>query len=911
MDNPNGKGFGEWLDKLQRFLRNLSTSIKKSFQRNFTKKNADDATQKALLSEQKTPKRMARLKSSSRAMKRKLATETNLKQLSAKGAFGFNVFFGVIRNLFTGFILILVLLGIFGVGAGLGYFADLVSKETPPSRESMAAAIGNVELVSTMYYASEEPISKIRTDLVRTTISSEEISPLIKEGLIATEDENFYEHEGIVPKAILRALVTELTGMGSQSGGSTITQQLVKQQILSNEVTFSRKANEILLALRLENFFTKEEILTAYLNVSPFGRNSSGSNIAGIEEAAKGIFGVHASEVSLPQAAFLVGIPQNPYTYTPFTQFGERKEDITQALNRKNTVLYRMLSEGYITQQEYEEALAYDITQDFIPTHANTQDRNSYLYQAVEREAILILMEVAAANNDLTMDDLEEDIELYNQYYAEADNELRLSGYNVYSTIDKDLYNGMQEVAAVYGDTLGQTYVDTYVDENGTTQEVTELAQTGSVLIENSTGKIMGFIGGRDFSVNQVDHAFSTNRSPGSTIKPLLVYAPAIEQDFLYPASMVPDTKIKVLQQDGTYWEPTNFGDKISDSFMTARQALYQSKNNPTIKIYMQMNEAGMEPAQYLQKMGIDSIDESEYGNPSLAIGATNDGPTVLEQTSAFTTFATGGEHISPYLIETITDKHGDVIYQHEAESTEVFSPQTAYLTLDILRDVITDGTARSINNQLDFSADWAGKTGTSEANRDIWFIASTPTITLSSWMGYDNYKEEHVFYDPENQGLPTGRNLAYWSHLANTIYYINPDLVGANETHEKPDGIVEKSVVAETGTLAGKVTLPNGQNVTISGEQKTDLFKADALPFELSYDFSPGATAEDLTMFWNKYIQQVETVQQNASGANANGNAYEEAPAEEDIQEDVTAETPAEVTEDNVPAETEAVPAE
>ena len=900
MKNPDGNNAEKWLKKIGEFVKRLGQSINSRLQRIFTKENAARTKEKALLWEQKTHKRINQSKTSLRKMKHKLDTETNMKPLLSKGAFGLNVFFGVIRNIFTGIILLMVLLGMFGGGVGLGYFANLISKETAPTYESMAEDIGNVELVSTMYYANSEAISEIRTDLVRTTVGSENISPLIKEALIATEDENFYEHNGIVPKAILRALVTELTGFGSQSGGSTLTQQLVKQQILTNEVTFSRKANEILLALRLENFFTKDEILTAYLNVSPFGRNSSGSNIAGIEEAANGIFGVHAIDVSLAQAAFLVGIPQNPYTYTPFTQYGERKEDLTAALNRKNTVLFRMLSEGYITKEEYDAAIAYDITQDFVPANATQEDRNSYLYQAVEREAILVLMEQAAAANELTMDDLEADIELYNEYYANADNTLRLSGYNVYSTIDKDVYNGMQEVAADYGQTLGETFVDSYVDANGVTQEVIELAQTGSVLIENQTGRIIGFIGGRDFSVNQVDHVFSTKRSPGSTIKPLLVYAPAIEQNLIYPASMVPDTKISIKQPDGTLWEPTNFGDTISNTYVTARQALYQSKNNPTIKLYVAMNSKGMNPGQYLEKMGITSIDESEYGNPSLAIGATNDGPTVLEQTSAFTTFATGGEHVSPYLIETITDKHGNVVYQHDSEATRVFSQDTAYLTLDILRDVITDGTGRSINNYLNFNADWAGKTGTSEANRDIWFIASTPTVTLSSWMGYDNYKGEHVFYDPNNQGLPTGRNLNYWSQIANKIYSINPGILGTDQTHQRPEGIVEKSVLAETGTLAGTVSFANGLSVTLNGGTRTDLFKADALPKQISYYFSPGATDKDLEDYWDSYLAEAAARRNAAAAAAAAAAASQNNAAnnaddaeKEDPTEEEDAETP------------------
>ncbi len=235
---------------------------------------------------------------------------------------------------------------------------------------------------------------------------------------------------------------------------------------------------------------------------------------------------------------------------------------------------------------------------------------------------------------------------------------------------------------------------------------------------------------------------------------------------------------------------------------------------------------------------------------------------------------------------------------------------------MDILRDVITDGTARSINNYLNFNADWAGKTGTSEANRDIWFIASTPTVTLSSWMGYDNYKGEHVFYDPNNQGLPTGRNLNYWSQIANKIYSINPDILGTDQKHQQPEGIVEKSVLAETGTLAGTVSFANGLSVTLNGSTRTDLFKADALPKELSYYFSPGATDKDLEDFWDNYLAEA-TAKRNASAASANRSNATDADAETEA-EDTTAddeETPAEeetaTEEESPPAEETPTPAE
>ncbi len=289
------------------------------------------------------------------------------QDLLSKGLFTFNVAYGVIKTTLISVILFISLLGFLALGTGMGYFAALVSNEEPPSENEMAQAIGKLELISSLHYNDGQLISEVRTDLLRTIITKDAISPFVIDGLVSTEDEYFYEHNGVVPKAVVRALITEVTGLGSATGGSTLTQQLVKQQILTHEVTFSRKVNEILLAMRLENYFDKDQIITAYLNVSPFGRNSNGGNVAGIEEAATGIFGVHASEVSLPQAAFLVGLPQNPYTYTPYTVYGELKEDLSDGVNRMKTVLTRMFEEQKISQDQYNEAIQYDITQDFIP----------------------------------------------------------------------------------------------------------------------------------------------------------------------------------------------------------------------------------------------------------------------------------------------------------------------------------------------------------------------------------------------------------------------------------------------------------------------------------------------------------------------------------------------------------------
>ncbi|MGP6146278.1 transglycosylase domain-containing protein [Jeotgalibaca sp. A122] len=784
---------------------------------------------------------------------KQLKSNKNLHMIASKGAFGFNVTYGVVKTIMISIALIIALLGFLGAGVGLGLFASLVDTETPPDRTVMSQAIGNVELVSSLHYSNGDRISEVRTDIQRTVIQHDQISPYIIDGLISTEDEYFHEHNGIVPKAVLRALITEVTGVGATTGGSTITQQLVKQQLLTSEVTFSRKVNEMLLAMRLENYFDKDEILTAYLNVSPFGRNSAGSNVAGIEEAALGIFGVHANEVNLPQAAFLVGLPQNPYIYTPYTNTGELYEDNSAGIDRMKTVLTRMFEEQTITKEEYDSAMTYDIAADFVLEQDSNLDNHNFLYQQVEKQTIETLMAVEAEKNGLSFEEVDADVDLYNEYYFRNQDYLETAGLKVYSTIDKDIYNAMQEAAAEYAPNLGEEYIDTYVDEEtGETKEQIELAQSGSVLLENTTGRVLGFIGGVDFSVDQVDHAFDAPRSPASTIKPLAVYAPAIEMNLISPASMLPDTPMGEEARDSEgIWEVSNIGEKISNKLVTAREALYQSMNNPTAKLYIEMLSKGMEPYKYMDMMDYETID-NEKGLRAFSLGTTN--VTVAEQTNGFATFANHGDFVPHYLIERIEDVDGNVIYEHEPESREVFSDQTAYLTLDILRDVVDQGFSKQIKNYLNFSSDLAAKTGTSDKNTDYWFIGSTPTVTLSSWVGYNNKFETHIFDDPYFTGWPSVNNMKYWALIANKVNAVSPETFGTDQVHQRPGGIVEKSVVASTGTLPGKVTIPGtNKTVTVDGAKRTDLFKETNLPKAPTYNFSPGATDVDIRLaFWN-----------------------------------------------------------
>ena len=776
--------------------------------------------------------------------------------------FIFNIAYSVLKNIFVIAILFLMLLGIFGGGIGLGYFASLTSNEEPLTQEQMSDAIGNLNLISSFHYSDGTKISDVNTDELRIVKPLSEISQYVIDGIISTEDSSFYEHNGIVPKALLRAILQEAVSSGSgATGGSTLTQQLIKQQILTSEVTFKRKANEILYALRLEKHFTKDQILEAYLNVSSFGRNHNGLNIAGIEEAAQGVFGVAAKDLTLPQAAYLVGMPQNPIVYTPYTNQATLKEDTSAGIERMKFVLFSMYRENKITKEQYEEALAYDITKDFLPPKEISSDRQSYLYQAVNREAIKVLITKAAQKNKLTYDEVRNDSELYSKYYDEASRELSSSGYKITSTIDQKVYDAMQKAIASYGNQIGPTYNTQYVDQNtGETKTQTEPAQNGAVMIENKTGRILGFVAGRDFESNQVDHAFTTHRSPGSTIKPILVYAPAIENNLIYPASIVPDTKVSIPQGNGTYWQPTNYGNTITNQFLTVRYALFRSFNNPVIKIYQTMLQKGINAGEYLKKMGIKGITEDEYQNIALSIGGTRTGPTVLEQTSAFSTLANGGEHHDAYLIEKIEDSRGNVVYQHEDKKERVFSDATAYLTTNMLQDIANSTQFYNMKGNMGFSSDLAGKTGTSENEIDNWFVAYTPTVTLGSWIGYDNfYNARYAITAGDGYGEPTTRSQRQWTYLMKAAYEANPELIGKETTFKQPDSVYRDSVVSTTGTKAGTFKAENGGTYSISGGMTTDWFKKDFPPMNPFYNFAIGATPEEMNNFWNKATPKKE----------------------------------------------------
>lgn len=747
-------------------------------------------------------------------------------------AFKLNVTYRVFRSLFLIIVLGMSALGFLGLGIGVGYFGSLVSGVDVPEKFELEQKINDIEQQSKMTYSNGEDIAVIKSDLIRTSVSEENISPFIKKALVSTEDENFYDHKGIVPKAITRATISDVVGIGGSSGGSTLTQQLIKQQVLTSETSYKRKATEILLAMRTEKFFSKAEILNAYLNVSPFGRNNRGENIAGIEEAALGIFGVHAKEVTLPQAAFLAGLPQSPIQYSPYTNTGEFKEDIQSGLERKNDVLFNMYRQKQITQKEYEEAKKYDLAKDFRQPEQTRNDNTGFLYNYIYDEASRILMPTYYEKDGLNKADIDESQELFDKYFDIARRELRQNGYTVHSTIDKNVHQSMQEGVQEYG----------YVLDDGRNK----LLETGSILMDNRTGRIYGFIGGRDYNQNQNNHAFQTRRSPGSTIKPILAYAPAIDIGLIGSESKLSDYP----QNYSNGQTIKNYSDEGSNSFKSVRESLKWSLNIPVVNLYSDV-KAHTDPKSYFDKMNI-GLNPEEFSRESIPLGGTDHGMTVNEETASFAALANKGEYNQGYSIDKITDNNGDVIYEHVSNPVQVYKPATASIMNDMMRDVVNSGTGqpakdalRGINPTL-ANADWVGKTGTSENEVDYWFTASTPSITMSSWIGYD---DNTPMYQNWNK-----QNMIYWSYMTNYVYQRNPDIFDASSKFTL-DSTVRKEKVSEfTGQKEGTVRVDNSYNVYLKGSKTVTSLYADQGPSDSQFRFGIGGTDANYKQAWEKF---------------------------------------------------------
>ena len=719
--------------------------------------------------------------------------------------------------------------GLFGAGVALGYGVALFDKAKVPQAEDLVKQVKNISSISEIVYADGSVIASIESDLLRTSVSSEEISDNLKKAIVATEDEHFLEHNGVVPKAVIRATLGTFAGLGSSSGGSTLTQQLIKQQVVGDAPTLARKATEIVDALALERSMSKDEILTTYLNVAPFGRNHKGQNIAGAQQAAEGIFGIDANKLSIPQAAFLAGLPQSPITYSPYENTGELKsdEDLELGLKRAKDVLYNMYRTGALTQEEYDQYKDYNLKQDFLPSGTVNAVSRDYLYFTAMAEATDRMYDYLVQQDNVSSQELKNE-SIQKAYHERAEQELSNGGYKITTTINKKIHNAMQNAVANYGH---------LVDDSTGQPEV------GNVLMDNKTGAVLGFVGGRNYQTNQNNHAFDTKRSPASTTKPLLAYGIAIDQGLMGSASILSNYPTKFSNGN-----PIMYVNSPGTGMMTLGEALNYSWNIPAYWTYRMLREKGVDVKGYMEKMGYEI---PEYGIESLPMGGGIE-VTVAQHTNGYQTIANNGVYHQKHVISKIESPDGRVIYEFQDKPVQVYSKATATIMQSLLREVISSRITSSfqtdlasINSSL-ARADWIGKTGTTNEDENMWLMLSTPRLTLGGWLGHDDNR-------PMAKGAGHYRNAKYMAYLVNAIQQAEPGVWG-NERFNLDSSVTQSQVLRSTGQKPGKVSV-NGKTVDLSGSTVTSYWANKAGAPTTSYHFAIGGSEADYQNAWSSII--------------------------------------------------------
>ncbi|MBM3260842.1 penicillin-binding protein [Candidatus Kaiserbacteria bacterium] len=519
----------------------------------------------------------------------------------------------------------------------------------------------------------------------RTSVPIEEISPYIRNATIAIEDSTFYTNAGFRPLSLARAIFVDITSGSYRQGGSTITQQVVKNALLSQNKTILRKLQEIILALRLTRIYSKDQILNTYLNESPYG-----GTLYGVQEASQYFFGIDAKDVDLAQAAYLAAIPQAPTYYSPY---GNNRESLDR---RKDLVLQRMKVLGHITPEEYETA------------------KNEKVEFRIEKEAGIKAPHFVFFIRQY----LEE------KYGVDAVNN---EGLRVITTLDYDLQEKAESVIRAYAPGMQGNF---------------NASNMGLVAIDPKTGHILTMVGSKEFFSEDIDGQVNVtiaHRQPGSSFKPF-VYAAAFAKGYT-PETIVFDLQTQfstacsvqdVANNEPPCYSPQNY-DETFKGPMTLRNALAQSQNIPAIKtLYLANIQNSINLAE---SFGISTLGDPDRYGLTLVLGGGE--VTLLDMTSAYGVFANDGVRNPSTGILEIRDNRGHVLEKYEDNSERVLDPQVARLINNVLSDNIARTPAFGASSPLHFPGmDIAAKTGTTNDSRDAWIIGYSPSIVVGAWAG-------------------------------------------------------------------------------------------------------------------------------------------------------------------------------
>lgn len=604
-------------------------------------------------------------------------------------------------------LLLLIVAGALGVYYFGGYAQKVSELQADAKRLVSQSNDGTFRPVETslVYDANGQLISTLKGEKDVYYLEFDEIPVYATAAMVSIEDKKFYRHNGIDIKAILRAAKAMIENGEVTQGGSTITQQLARNVFLNQDVKWERKVEEMFIAVELEKIYSKDKIMEFYMNNIYFG-----NGYYGIQAASKGYFNTEVKNLSLSQIAFLCAIPNNPTLYNPI-------EHSENTIKRRDRILYNMLEDGKIGQQTYEEAVAEVITLN-RPEKTKYDYVETYTYNCAVRA--IMAQEGFEFKTEFASEEEKKTYETnYKIAYEDCQKSMYTKGYRIYTSIDLNMQQQLQDA----------------VDSN--LAEFTEQSEEGiytlqgaAVCIDNHTGYVKAIVGGRNQNLPgyTLNRAYQSFRQPGSAIKPLIVYTPALERQYT-PDSIVSDEKI----EEG----PSNAGDYYEGD-ITLRYAVEKSKNTVAWNLLAELTpEVGL---SYLKAMKFSKLDAQDARLTS-ALGGFTNGVSPVELTAAYATLENEGKYREPTCIVKITDSDGELLHESKMEEQQIYKNNATRMMTDMMVSVMQEQEGTGYGLALE-NMPCAGKTGTTNDNKDGWFAGYTSYYTTCVWVGYDMPKE-------------------------------------------------------------------------------------------------------------------------------------------------------------------------
>ena len=694
--------------------------------------------------------------------------------------------------------LLAVLAGIAGVGAVLGIAKGYV--ETAPELD-LAALDGQAQ-TSFIYDANGKLIAEYKGTENRVMVSLAAMPMNLRNAYVAVEDARFYSHTGVDLKRIAGALINNLTSSVTQ-GGSTITQQLIKNTLLSSEQSYKRKIQEAWLAMQLEMKYSKDQILESYLNTIYLGEN-----YYGVQVAAEGYFGKSLGELTLRECAMLAGVTNNPYYYNPRRNLYTRRSETVNypeiTNNRTNYVLRCMYENQFITYDQYQRALEPSTAHvlETSPTAGDAMYPYAHYVEYAVGEVVDIFLEMGGLENTAAN-------------RAAMETKLRTGGYRVKLALDPQIQETVQQTISEWNkypslrDPADKVFRSRNSD--GTYTEIIQ-PQAACAVLDYRTGELKAIIGSRDEAVSRktLNRATDMKMPVGSSIKPIAVYAPALELG-ASPASIAYNMPLPIAgwkDAKGNDSWPTNYGGGGYVGPETLRTAMAKSHN--TAAAYTLLTRVGVERSvDFLHRMGIDDahIDATPFG---LSLGSS--GITPLQMTTAYGVLANGGVYQEPISVLGISDSNGDVVWdghQHQ-ERRRVFSDSTSWMIVDMLKTAVASGTGTSarIKGQT-----VGGKTGTNSDQKGVFFAGMTGYYASALWVGHDNYKAL------SSKSTGSGAAAPLWQAYMSKLHA----------------GLPNRDIL-EGG--ASNYRVVKVETCTVSGQLATDACRQDAMGYGTTVDY-------------------------------------------------------------------------